>query len=79
VADDELRARFLREARATANLHRANIVTIFEVGHDDQRPFIAMEYVAGVSLATVVEQQRPTPLTTKLYYGGVRTSQGLCP
>lgn len=68
VADDELRARFLREARATANLHHVNIVTIYEVGQHDQQPFIAMEYVPGHSLATVIAEQRPIPLATKLYY-----------
>ena len=66
--EDELRARFLREARATANLHHANIITIFEVGQHEQQPFIAMEYVAGPSLATLVAQQRALPLTRKIEY-----------
>ncbi len=68
VVDEELRARFLREARATANLHHPNIITIFEVGEHAGQPFIAMEYVAGQSLATLIAQQRTIPLAKKLTY-----------
>jgi serine/threonine protein kinase len=66
--DDELLARFLREARATANLRHQNIVTVYEVGQHEQQPFIAMEYVAGDSMATLVREQRPIPLVTRLEY-----------
>jgi serine/threonine-protein kinase len=66
--DQELRARFLREARATANLHHSNIVTIFEVGQEDDQLFIAMEYVAGQSLGSLIAGHHAVPLTTKLTY-----------
>jgi hypothetical protein len=67
-ADDELLARFLQEARATAQLRHANIVTVYEVGQHDQQPFIVMEHVAGDSLATIIEQRRSLALATKLHY-----------
>jgi hypothetical protein len=56
--DDELRERFAREARAVAKLHHANIVTIFDVGTHDGRPFIAMEYVEGQTLAQIIRERQ---------------------
>ena len=52
--DDELRARFLREARLAARLAHPNVVHVYDVGEDDGRPFIAMEYVDGETLAELV-------------------------
>jgi formylglycine-generating enzyme required for sulfatase activity len=45
------RARFLAEAEAVARLQHPNIVQIHEIGEADGRPFIALECVAGGSLA----------------------------
>jgi WD40 repeat protein len=44
-------ARFRREAEAAARLHHPNIVQIFEVGEYGGRPYLALEYVAGQTLA----------------------------
>jgi serine/threonine protein kinase len=48
--DPDFRARFEREARAVARLRHPNIVIIFEFGVDEGSPFMAMEYIAGVTL-----------------------------
>ena len=50
-ADPVERERFEAEARAVARLSHPNIVQIYEVGEVEGRPFIALEYVPGQSLA----------------------------
>ena len=49
--DEDIRRRFTREALAAARLSgEPNIVTIFDVGEHDGRPFIVMAYMAGGSV-----------------------------
>lgn len=50
AASPESKARFLREARATAALSHDHIVQIHQVGADRGVPFIAMQYLEGRSL-----------------------------
>jgi serine/threonine protein kinase len=52
-------ADFLKEARAAAKLNHPNIVTIHRVGSEDNRVFIAMEYVQGGSLADELQSRGP--------------------
>ena len=46
----ELKERFLIEAQAAAALNHTNICIIHEVGENEERPYIAMEYVEGETL-----------------------------
>ena len=51
--DPELVARFLQEARAQARVEHDNVCRIHEVGEVAGRPYIAMQYIDGESLATL--------------------------
>lgn len=53
-ADEIARKRLLREARAVARLSHPNIVSIHEVGEHEGRPYFAMEYISGHSLARII-------------------------
>jgi len=49
--------RFYREAKAAGTLTHPNIVTVYEVGEDQGRHFIAMEYLEGHSLRDQLQMQ----------------------
>ena len=51
TSDVEVLARFKREAQMAAGLNHPNIITVHEVGEYEGRPFFAMAYIDGRSLA----------------------------
>jgi len=60
--DFSVRQRFTREALAVARLSgNPNIVTIYDVGEEDDRPFIVMEYLAGGSLEQKLREDGAQP------------------
>lgn len=50
--------RFEREAKAAAKMQHPAIVTIFDVGSDDNAPFMVLEYLPGDSLADRLDKVR---------------------
>ncbi len=57
--DQEFVERFRREASSAASLSHPNVVAIFDRGEWDGTYYIAMEYLPGRSLKTVVREQGP--------------------
>jgi eukaryotic-like serine/threonine-protein kinase len=58
--DEDVKRRFKNEALAAARLSGApSTVTIFDVGQNDGRPFIVMEFLEGGSLEQLLRTGRP--------------------
>jgi len=55
---DEVRERFIREARSAGRLNHPNIVTIFDVGEHEGIAYMAMELLEGKSLQQILREQR---------------------
>jgi len=47
---EEAYSRFIREAQSVAKLNHPNIVSIYDIGKEDERQFFVLEYVDGMSL-----------------------------
>jgi len=62
------RDHLLHEARSASALSHPNVCTVFEVGEDDGRPFIAMEFVQGRTLDALVAT-RDLPAERVVRYG----------
>src|SRR3984957_19922025 len=54
VQDTETKARFLQEARTASNISHENIISIYDFGEDQGRPFIVMEFLEGESLRDAI-------------------------
>lgn len=59
--------RFYREARAAGRLDHPGIVTIYEVGQEGDRHFIAMEYLEGQSLRERLQVEGPLSIEETLH------------
>jgi tRNA A-37 threonylcarbamoyl transferase component Bud32 len=63
LADDRVRERFAREARAATTLASPHVVAILEFrAEPGQLPFLAMERLEGNDLAQLLQQRRQLPL-----------------
>ena len=55
--DEKFVRRFQREAISASSLSHPNIVEMYDVGEDDGRYFIVMEYVEGVTLKNLIKRR----------------------
>ena len=62
----DARSRFLREARAAANIHHPNVAQVTYYGEQDGECFYAMELVKGETLEARVRRDGPMPLASAL-------------
>ncbi len=57
AANENVRQRFLREARISAGLSHPNLVTVHDAGEEDGQLYLVMELVEGDSLAHVLDRK----------------------
>lgn len=75
VTSEDFAQRFLKEARAIGRLSHPNIVTVFDVGHDHETVYIAMEFLDGRPLDEVLKEK---PLEIKdIVNIGIQVAQSL--
>ncbi|GFN31982.1 Stk1 family PASTA domain-containing Ser/Thr kinase [Paenibacillus xylaniclasticus] len=59
VHDEEFIRRFRREAQSAASLSHPNVVSIYDVGQEDEVHYIVMEYVEGSNLNEIIHERAP--------------------
>ncbi|MDR0271071.1 Stk1 family PASTA domain-containing Ser/Thr kinase [Paenibacillus sp.] len=59
VHDDEFIRRFRREAQSAASLSHPNVVSIYDVGQENDVHYIVMEYVEGHNLNEIIKERAP--------------------
>src|ERR1035437_2769687 len=65
--DDEVKARFLAEARMAGNISHDNILSIYDFGEDEQHhPFMVMEFLKGEDLRHAIKDGHTGELRGKL-------------
>jgi serine/threonine-protein kinase len=58
--------RFYQEARAAGGLNHPNIVTVYDIGKTDTECYMAMEYIEGAELRTLLTPGKPLPVDRAL-------------
>lgn len=58
--------RFKREAQAAARLNHANVIQVYDAGHEGETLFFSMEFVEGETLSSVLDRQGRIPAARAL-------------
>jgi serine/threonine protein kinase len=67
-SDQEAVRRFLNEAKSAARLNHQNIAQVYSAGESEEHPYIVFEYIQGVNLRAMLEEQGPLMLEEALSY-----------
>jgi len=67
ATDEKVVARFARESRAMSAVESAHIVTVFDAGTEDGRPYLVMELLRGEDLGQRLRRTRRVPLTEAMH------------
>ena len=60
---EKYEARFYQEARAAGSLNHPNIVTVYDVGKEANVAYMAMEFIQGVELRSLLGEGRALPVS----------------
>ena len=60
--DQDLIRRFVRESRITARLVHPGVPAIYDVGTHDDRPYLVMQRIRGISVADLIAEYCPLPI-----------------
>lgn len=66
LQEEELRKRFLREAKSAAQLDHPGIVQVYDIGQEEKLDYIVMQYVEGESLQRRLSREGALALSTAL-------------
>jgi serine/threonine protein kinase len=72
----DYRARFLREARFAAAVDHPHVVSVFDAGEQDGRLYLAMQWVDGLDLGTLIDREQRLPPERAVLIG-VQLAQAL--
>ena len=75
VSHEDRRRRFFQEARAASALNHPHILTIYEIGEAESKPYIAMEYIEGETLRQKIAN-RSLSISTALDFA-IQIAEGL--
>jgi serine/threonine-protein kinase len=64
--DPEAKARFLREAQVAGNLTHENVISVFDFGEDQDRPYMVMEFLRGEDLRALIKSGRTGDLNFRV-------------
>jgi serine/threonine-protein kinase len=73
---EKYEARFYQEARAAGSLNHPNIVTVYDVGKEDNVAYMAMEFIEGVELRSLLGEGRAVPVSQAVSIA-VQVAEGL--
>jgi beta-lactam-binding protein with PASTA domain/tRNA A-37 threonylcarbamoyl transferase component Bud32 len=67
VHDEEFIRRFRREAQSAASLSHPNVVSVYDVGQEEDTHFIVMEYIEGSNLNDIIKAKAPLQATEAVH------------